>query len=336
VVAALVALAAALPVAAPAAPNKPSLSDLEDKKNRLSRELQEALARVEEMRVRQRVVLFQIAAIEDEIHHIEEGRAELEARVVAAANRLYQASNTDALEVLLSAQSFSDLQRRAEALDRVAELDAETFDEFALREAQLAELQARLSDKSAELAAMRSRLEHEQAEIQARFELASKQYDELKRKLAAAARRAARRRFVQVKVNAEGMTCPVAATHSFIDSWGFPRSGGRTHEGTDVMADMGVPLVAITDGEITYSGVGSLAGNYLRLTGNDGHDYYYMHNAENLVTSGRVKVGEKIATLGDTGNAKGGSPHLHFEYHPNGGGPINPYPLLMKLCDGGT
>ncbi|MGH2787324.1 MAG: murein hydrolase activator EnvC family protein [Actinomycetota bacterium] len=336
VAAALLALITALPVAAPAAPGKPSLSDLEDKRNRLRGELEAALARIERLRLHHRVVFFQIAAIEDEIHHIEEGRAELEARVVAAANRLYQSSSTAALEVLLSASSFSDLQSRAEALDRLAELDAASFEEFAVREAQLAGLQDSLSKTSEELAATRGRVDHERAVLEARFELASNEYRDLKRKLAVAARRAARRKFGRVVINADGLTCPVAAPHSFIDSWGFPRSGGRTHEGTDVMADMGMPLVAITDGAITYSGVGSLAGNYLVLTGDDGHEYYYMHNTENLVTSGRVEVGEQIATLGDTGNAKGGAPHLHFEYHPDGGGPINPYPLLMEICNGGS
>jgi peptidoglycan hydrolase CwlO-like protein len=193
VAAALLVLITALPVAAPAAPGKPSLTDLEDRRNRLHGELEAALARIEKLRLRHRVVFFQIAAIEDEIHHIEEGRAELEARVVAAANRLYQTSSTDALEVLLSASSFSDLQSRAQALDRLGELDAASFEEFAVREAQLAELQDSLSKKSEELAATRGRVDHERAVLEARFELASNEYRELKRKLAAAARRAARR-----------------------------------------------------------------------------------------------------------------------------------------------
>jgi murein DD-endopeptidase MepM/ murein hydrolase activator NlpD len=325
-----------LPLVAPAASGKPSLEDLKGKREALQKDLERSFERIEDMLLRQREVLFQISAIDEEIRQLEEGQAEVEARVVAAANRLYRASETAALEVLLSAKSFSDLQTRAEVLNRMSEADAETFEEFARREAELASLQEDLMEKSEELAAMRGRLDQERDEIQAKFELTNRKYKELKRKLAAAARRAARQKYGRIEINADGMTCPIAAPHSFIDSWGFPRSGGRTHEGTDMMAEMGAPVVAITDGRITYSGVGSLAGNYLVLTGDDGHEYMYMHNRENLVTSGRVKVGEQIATVGDTGNAQGGAPHVHFEYHPNAGGPVNPYPLLMKVCTGGT
>jgi murein DD-endopeptidase MepM/ murein hydrolase activator NlpD len=64
-----------------------------------------------------------------------------------------------------------------------------------------------------------------------------------------------------VPVAASGMTCPVAGPNSFIDSWGFPRSGGRTHEGTDIVAAFGTPVVAIVSGTITYAGYGSSAGN---------------------------------------------------------------------------
>ena len=336
VAALILSTVAVLPVVAPAASGKPSLEDLKGKRESLQKDLKESLARIEQILLRQHEALFQISAIDEEIRQLEEGQAEVEARAVAAANRLYQASETAALEVLLSAKSFSDLQTRAEVLNRLSEADAATFEEFARREARLTSLQESFMEKSEQLAAMRGQLDAEREELQAEFDLTNKRYNELKRKLALAARRAARQKYGRVKINADGMTCPIAAPHSFIDSWGFPRSGGRTHEGTDMMAEMGAPVVAITDGAITYSGVGSLAGNYLILTGEDGHEYMYMHNREHLVTSGRVKVGEQIATVGDTGNAQGGSPHVHFEYHPNGGGPVNPYPLLMEVCTGGT
>jgi peptidoglycan LD-endopeptidase LytH len=128
------------------------------------------------------------------------------------------------------------------------------------------------------------------------------------------------------------MTCPVAGPNSVIDSWGFPRSGGRTHEGTDIMAAFGTPVVAIVTGTITYAGYGSSAGNWLQLSGDDGNGYWYMHNQENLVSGGRVTVGQQIATVGNTGNASGGPPHVHFEYHPGGGAPVNPYSLLSSIC----
>ena len=67
------------------------------------------------------------------------------------------------------------------------------------------------------------------------------------------------------------------------------------------------------------------------LSGDDGNQYWYMHNQENLVTGGHVSAGQQIATVGDTGNAVG-TPHLHFEYHPGGGAPVNPYPVVAPIC----
>jgi murein DD-endopeptidase MepM/ murein hydrolase activator NlpD len=98
-----------------------------------------------------------------------------------------------------------------------------------------------------------------------------------------------------------------------------------------MMADYGTPVVAITAGTIGGAGYHSLGGNMLYLTANNGDVYYYAHNQTNMVTSGRVSAGEQIATVGDTGNASG-VPHLHFEYHPGGGGAVNPYPLVASIC----
>ena len=96
------------------------------------------------------------------------------------------------------------------------------------------------------------------------------------------------------------------------------------------MADYGTPVVAIVSGTLS-SGTSPTGGNMLFLSGDDGHSYWYLHNQENLITSGHVSVGQQIATVGDTGNAVG-IPHVHFEYHPGGGGPVNPYPLLAGIC----
>jgi murein DD-endopeptidase MepM/ murein hydrolase activator NlpD len=98
-----------------------------------------------------------------------------------------------------------------------------------------------------------------------------------------------------------------------------------------MMADYGTPVVAIVSGTITYSGYGSSAGNWQILSGSDGNTYWYMHHQQNLVNGGGVRAGQQIATVGDTGNAVG-TPHLHFEFHPGGGGPVNPYPLVASLC----
>lgn len=125
-----------------------------------------------------------------------------------------------------------------------------------------------------------------------------------------------------------GLYFPVAGPHSYTNDWGAPRSGGRTHKGCDVMAPRGTPVVAITSGVVEQRR-GGKAGLYVVLRGDNGHVYYYMH-LDGFAASGRVRAGQIIGYVGDTGNARG-CPHLHFEFHPNGGGPVNPYPLLRAI-----
>jgi len=132
-----------------------------------------------------------------------------------------------------------------------------------------------------------------------------------------------------------GLTCPVDGAVSFTDTWGDPRSGGRTHEGVDMIAARGTPLVAIETGTIKRMGNGGLGGITIYLTGAGGDQYYYAHLdawAPGLSVGQAVSVGELIGYVGNTGNAQYTVPHLHFEFHPGGGDPVNPYPLVASLC----
>ena len=131
------------------------------------------------------------------------------------------------------------------------------------------------------------------------------------------------------------MACPVNGAVAFTDTWGAPRSGGRTHEGVDMIAARGTPLVAIEDGTIKRMSKGGLGGITIYLTGASGDQYYYAHLdawAPGLSVGQSVAVGEMIGTVGNTGNAQYTVPHLHFEFHPGGGSPVNPYPLVAGLC----
>ncbi len=131
------------------------------------------------------------------------------------------------------------------------------------------------------------------------------------------------------------MVCPVDGAVSFVDSWGAPRSGGRTHQGVDMMADRGTPLVAIEAGRISRTGNGGLGGITIWLAGSSGDYYYYAHLdalASGISGGDSVTVGELIGYVGSTGNAAYTLPHLHFELHPDGGGAVNPYPLVRDLC----
>lgn len=130
-----------------------------------------------------------------------------------------------------------------------------------------------------------------------------------------------------------GMACPQDRPRSYSDTWGAPRSGGRSHEGTDIFGQMGGDVFAITDGVIEWTRRGSSAGLWLSLRSDDGDRYWYMHLSGFVASAGqRVSAGQHIANNGNTGNARGGSPHIHFEYHPGGGRPVNPYSLVRRVC----
>jgi murein DD-endopeptidase MepM/ murein hydrolase activator NlpD len=131
-----------------------------------------------------------------------------------------------------------------------------------------------------------------------------------------------------------GYACPVQGRHSFTDTWGDPRPGGRRHQGNDVMAPYGAPVVAVISGVIktSYSANGGIS---LYLRGSDGDEYFYAHNSRNVAVSGQhVSTGQLIAYVGNTGDARGGAPHVHFERHPNGGSPVDPYTFLVRACGG--
>ncbi|MXZ67476.1 MAG: peptidoglycan DD-metalloendopeptidase family protein [Acidimicrobiia bacterium] len=132
-----------------------------------------------------------------------------------------------------------------------------------------------------------------------------------------------------------GLTCPVDGFHSFTDTWGAPRSGGRRHEGVDMLADRGTPLVAVEDGRIHRMSNTGRGGIAVWLDGNGGDRYYYAHLdawAPGLAVGQMISRGAPIGTVGTTGNAPAHIPHLHWEFHPDRGGPVNPTPLARELC----
>lgn len=131
-----------------------------------------------------------------------------------------------------------------------------------------------------------------------------------------------------------GGVCPVAGAVSFTDSWGAPRSGGRTHKGVDMMAARGVPIVAIFSGNVYRLSNSALGGKSVYFRSDAGDMYYYAHlDGFGDISPGQsVPAGYVLGYNGSTGNAPDYLPHLHFEYHPGGSGAVNPYPLVRSLC----
>jgi len=125
--------------------------------------------------------------------------------------------------------------------------------------------------------------------------------------------------------------CPTGdAAVGFGDTWGAPRSGGRHHQGVDMIGERGTPVLAVVDG-VARSSERELGGLTVQLVGIDGNRYFYGH-FDSYGTVGPVLAGDIIGYLGDTGNAKASTPHLHFEIHPGGGAAVNPYPTVRAHC----
>ncbi len=123
----------------------------------------------------------------------------------------------------------------------------------------------------------------------------------------------------------DNIVCPMAGA-AYGDTWGAARSGGRHHEGVDMLAPFGVPIVAVTSGYVTYK-QNQLGGNAASIAGDNGNRYYYAHFGSYEGSNRRVEAGEVIGYNGDSGNAAG-TPHLHFEIHPGGGLAVNPTPSI--------
>lgn len=125
--------------------------------------------------------------------------------------------------------------------------------------------------------------------------------------------------------------CPVQGPHAFSNDWGQPRSGGRRHEGNDIMASRGTPIVASVAGSMKGH-ASSLGGISYYLVGDDGNTYFGTHLDRLSGASGDVSAGTVVGYVGSSGNASDSAPHLHFEIHPGGGRPVNPFSTLSKYC----
>jgi murein DD-endopeptidase MepM/ murein hydrolase activator NlpD len=254
------------------------------------------------------------------VRRVEAARRQFEARTASAVVR----GQADDASSLVATDDPNELAIAQTLLGFVLDADDQAVREYlaAKREvsADLVGVAERLVDSRLELEAARLRLvDARRASVAAQFNLAV---------FAAGS---------EIVIN--GFVFPVGDPHTFGDSFGAPRMMGseyeHAHQGTDIMAPFGTPLLACERGIVTEMGSDVLGGTKLWLKGESGTYYYYAHLsafAEGLTEGAVVEAGDIVGLVGDTGNARGGAPHLHFEIHPDGGMAVNPYPLL-KVVD---
>jgi murein DD-endopeptidase MepM/ murein hydrolase activator NlpD len=145
---------------------------------------------------------------------------------------------------------------------------------------------------------------------------------------------------VHVRLSGQGYVFPVYGTVSFGDSFGAPRPDvpGGWHHGEDLFAPKGTPVLAVADGTVYSIGWNDIGGYRLWLRDRQGNQFYYAHLSAYsplAVEGDTVEAGDVLGFVGNTGDADGGPPHLHFEIHPSGllglgyDGVVAPYPFLV-------
>ncbi|MFA9429525.1 murein hydrolase activator EnvC [Egicoccus sp. AB-alg2] len=267
-----------------------------------------------------------------QVFELRQTRSQQAEDAARARGRAAQAA-AEAAETL---EVVQDLRAQAEEL--AAEIEA---DEARQRDV-LASLQADAQATSALLSRVderRAELETELAERRAQEEAERRAREEAERRAAERAGAGAGRSAGGPSV--DGGYCPVVgavAGRDFSNDWGYPRSGGRTHEGTDVFAARGAPVVAIADGVVLRTNPAdaptSLGGITVTYRTADGSEWYNAHLdtiAAGIVPGASVSAGETIGTVGNTGNARTTPPHLHLGRRV-GGSWVNPYPTIAPLC----
>lgn len=252
------------------------------------------------------------------------------------ANRIssmYRYGQVSFLDILVSAKSFNEFLVNLDFITRIGKRDAEIIAKVrALRNQIKAAQNSLLADRAQQrktVALKRQKKDY----IESKLAKAKKMLSGLQEEIAALSKPKslpASGSYQFSPKSGSKYVFPVGQPYSFSNDWGAPRGGGtRSHKGNDILAPMGTPSYAVISGTVSSS-YGGNAGLWITLHGDDGNAYWYMH-MQRVTASGRVSTGQQIGTVGNTGNASGGPPHVHFELHPGGGGAVNPYFFLISI-----
>ena len=136
---------------------------------------------------------------------------------------------------------------------------------------------------------------------------------------------------LQQELPAENSLPSPLPEQNLTDTWGAARSQGRSHEGIDIFAARGTPIQSTTQGIVKKVGKNNLGGRVVVVVGPGGAGHYYAHLEDyaDIAPNDWVNQGDVIGYVGDSGNAKGTPPHVHYGIYINGSA-VNPYPLLQK------
>lgn len=380
------ALVATTSLATSAAADPPSAQQVQSAKDRVTQLAQEAHAaqgQLDAISVRANAVAAELdreqgrlEKLTAELLHTQLTLAKARAKYDAIVTQLNDRARTmfmegpaSDLEFLLGASSFSDLTDRLEYVNVVASNDADLATQVQNTKNVLSAKEQNLESLQAAQQAVVASVRKKRQEVADLLRQATSKYDEIAAKKAEAEKlakklSAQRRAWVNAHFSFSGSPhasvamppgwagtlryCPVGQPRAFGDGFGAPRySGGyHLHAGVDILAPMGTPIYATFDGYATENpnGLGGLA---VEVHGAPGYTYNAHLSQYSDHSTGTVHAGDVIGYVGDTGDAQGGPPHDHFEFHPNSfpaewpssyygyrviGSALNPYPLLVDAC----
>ena len=319
-------------------------------------DLDEAIVAYEAVRAELEELTFKVGRLRGRIDQYESETIDLRAVVVDRAVQSYMSGEErDPIASVFSPETVQQTIIARQVLALAVESDSEQLDDLEATTAEMARLRDELDSESLRLVALQAEAEAIAAvmnvmfeEADAEYEAANIEYEEVKEERQEQIRReeeARRQRELMqaaLQLPAEGVPdwvtpgfiCPVAGPSYFLNTWGAPRSGGRTHKGVDMMGSRGTPLVAVGSGIVRKS-YGSLGGYIVWLYADHGVNYFYAHldsYPSGLVDGQWVQRGQVIGYMGDTGNPAPGAYHLHFGIYPGGITAVNPYPTVRAAC----
>jgi len=307
-----------------------------------------ALAEYHALEDEMETLTWKITQLTDRIKDYEGEVRELRGRAEQLVAGAYMSGGTDLVQMALEVDSIQDLMAGQVLLDRAADNDLVSVTRLDAVRREMNRLKDDLDVDQARVIELRAAAEAnvialddtQQAVAAAYAKAKGKAADELAKYLAEKRRReieeATRRRGAAAGLPPEatpGFQCPVPSGR-FINDWGFARSGGRTHKGTDVFAAKGTKVLAPDSGRVSLRS-NSLGGITVWLTGDGGISYYLAHldgYPGGLSTGDRVSKGQVVGYVGNTGNARYTASHLHIQMHPGGGSAVNPFPTLRHYC----
>jgi murein DD-endopeptidase MepM/ murein hydrolase activator NlpD len=142
---------------------------------------------------------------------------------------------------------------------------------------------------------------------------------------------------VEKRLTGSGFAFPVYSdAASAADDFGGPRQIGP-HQGNDIFAPFGSPVLAVADGSVHKVGTLPISGNRLWVYADGGDQFFYAHLSAfspAAVNGAKVKAGTVLGFVGNTGDAEPTPPHLHFEVHPSGDDAIDPHAILLAWQSG--